>query len=272
MQNKKALLIALGMALFGTLMVFGYISQLESRLTKDYTLVKTVTAAKDIPAGTLLDETWLTIDEIPKKSVPTGHLDNIKNAIDRITLIPVHKNTPLLETFFLDADSGIAPKIPAGKRAFSIPVTEATAVADLIEPQDYVDVMVTAAIGSFIQGKNVTEEIITRTILQNVRVLAINRVTSKARRMASMSGRQSSEGNIFSTTDSSRNRRQNASTITLAVSPEDAQKLSLAAKIGMVAVSLRYKYDKGETAELKNLDARELLQIEKQVFPWMPVN
>ncbi|MDM8555200.1 Flp pilus assembly protein CpaB [Desulfococcaceae bacterium HSG7] len=268
MHNTKALLISLGAALFGTLMVFGYISQLEDRLKKDYTLVKTVVAAKDIPAGTLLDETWLKIDEIPKKAVQTGHLDNIKNAVNRITLIPILQNTAVLETFFLDADSGIAAKVPNGQRAFSIPVSEATAVADLIEPQDFVDVMVTAAIGSFMEGKNVTEEIITRTVLQNIRVLAVNRVTSRASRMASMSANQSSEGNIFSIADTGKNKRQDISTITLAVSPEDTQKLSLAVKIGLVAVSLRSKYDKGETAELKNLDTRELLQIEKKVLLW----
>ena len=184
MQNKKALMISLGVALFGTLMVFGYISQLEKKLMADSTPMQTLVAAKDIPAGTLLDETWLKVVKIPKKYLQPGHLDKIEDAVDKVTLIPVLRDSQVLGTVFLDADSGIAAKIPNEKRAFSIPVSEATAVADMIEPQDFVDVLVTVAIGSFTEGENVTEEIITRTILQNIRVLAVNRVSSRVRRMA----------------------------------------------------------------------------------------
>ena len=272
MQNKKALVIALGVALFGTLMVFGYISQLEKKLMADSTPMQAVVAAKAIPAGTLLDETWLKIVKIPKKYLQPGHLDKIEDAIDRVTLISVLQNAQVLGNIFLDADSGIAAKIPSEKRAFSIPVSEATAVADLIEPQDFVDVLVTAAIGSFSEGENVTEEIITRTILQNIQVLAVNRLSSKAVRMASLGMNQSSKGNVFSARDSGINKREGISTITLSVSPEDAQKLSLAAQIGLVAVSLRSKYDKGEAAALKNLDTRELLEIQKRVIPWTEIN
>lgn len=272
MQNKKALLIALGVALFGTLMVFGYISQLEKKLLADSTPMQAVVAAKDIPAGTLLDETWLKTVKIPKKFLQPGHLDKIEDAVDRVTLIPVLQDAQILGTIFLDADSGIAAKIPSDKRAFSIPVSEATAVADLIEPQDYVDVLVTAAIGSFFEGENITEEIITRTVLQNIRVLAVNRLSSRAARMASMRMNQSSEGSVFSGQDSGRTKRKAISTITLSVTPEEAQKLSLAAKIGLVAVSLRSKYDKGQAAALKNLDTRELLEIEKRVIPWTEIN
>lgn len=272
MQNKKALLIALGLALFGTLMVFGYISQLEDRLLGDSTPMQAVVAAKDIPAGTLLDETWLKVVEIPKKYLQPGHLDKIEDAVDRVTLIPVLQEAQVLGTIFLDSASGIAAKIPSDKRAFSIPVSEATAVADLIEPQDTVDVLVTAAVGSYSDGENVTEEIITRTVLQNIRVLAVNRLSSRAARMASMRMNQSSKGNVFSAQDSGRNKRKSINTITLSVTPEEAQKLSLAAKIGLVAVSLRSKYDKGQAAALKNLDTRELLEIEKRVIPWTEIN
>jgi len=89
--------------------------------------------------------------------------------------------------------------------------------------------------------------------------------------MASIRMNQSSEGNLFSAQDSGRKKRKDFSTITLAVSPKDAQKLSLAAKIGLIAVSLRSKYDKGDTAELENLDTRELLEIEERVIPWIEI-
>ena len=59
MKNTKALLISLGMAIIALLLVFSYVSRQEQRILQGSTMINVVTAAKDIAAGTRLDESNL---------------------------------------------------------------------------------------------------------------------------------------------------------------------------------------------------------------------
>src|SRR5262249_55575402 len=111
--------------------------------------------------------------------------------------------------------------IEPGFRAVAVPITDATGVAGLVQPNSRVDVLFTRP--------GTMAEAITSTILQNVRVLA--------------AGHQSAGGQAADT----RTGRQPV--VTLLLTPADAQKLELAKNQGKISLSLRNPLDAGTAAD-----------------------
>jgi len=252
-------------------MVYAYISKKEKALMELATPIKVFEAVKDIPEGTRLDETLLAEKMIPKKYVQPGAIGKLSDLIDRVIVLPVLKGTQILESMFMtEEEGGIATKIPTGMRAFSVAVTDVTAVAELIQPGDFVDVMVTVEVGSFQEGRNVSEEIITKTILENVLVLAINRTSSKTDLLKSIRVKQKVGGSIFPETGRAKYQREKFRTLTFALTIKDTQKVNLAQEIGTISLALRSRWDKGETENIPSLNAQEFLGIKKSVVPRSP--
>ena len=82
-------------------------------------------------------------------------------------LYPVSANEPLIASKLsqLTGAEGIPATIEPGYRAVSVPITDVSGVAGLIQPGAHVDVLFTRP--------GTMAEAITSTILQNVKVLAI---------------------------------------------------------------------------------------------------
>ena len=198
----------------------GYLTKMEKQYLELSTPIKVLVAVRDIPPETRLDETYLEQVEIPKKYVQPGAISEINMVIDKSVIIKVNKDTQLLDTMFLDTDSaGIADKIPAGKRAFSIAVTDFSAVAALVRPGDFVDIYVTVQTGKIVDNEAVTEKIVTKMILQNVMVIAVNQISSRLKMLKSMRVKQSAKGNLFPGLGSGKEKKEKLKTITLALSP-----------------------------------------------------
>lgn len=269
MQNKRALLISLLAAIFGVLLVFSYVSQKEKSLMQWVTPIKVVVALKDIPQGTKLDDTMVEEIEIPKKYVQPGAMEKVSEVIGRTISIPVLKRTQILESVIMHTQRlSIAEKIPDKEmRAFSIAVTNVTAVAGLILPGDYVDVLLTVEAGSYKNGRSVSEEIITKTILQNIKVLAVNQNSSRVNLKPLADRRGELSGNVFSRIDRTEAGGEKVATLTFALTPEDVQKINMAQEIGSLAVSLRYKYDDGKIANIPKLTSQQFLGIKKAIVP-----
>jgi len=176
-----------------------------------------IVASRDLPLGATLKKTDLKEVKYLEQDIPRGALFTEAEAMRRVTLYPVSTNEPLtlskLSKF--DGPEGIMATIPAGYRAVSVTITDVSGVSGLITPNSRVDVLFTRP-GSM-------AEAVTSTILQNVKVLAVGRLTSpnqvvdpKATKMP---------------------------VATLIVTPEDAQKLELAKNEGKVSLTLRNPLD-----------------------------
>ena len=268
MKDKKALLIAFGVALFALMMVFSYISGREKELLDLATPIKVVVALKDIPLGTRLDDTYIEEKIIPKKYVQPGAAGNLTDIADRFVSIPILKNTQILESMLMSAETAsIATRVPKDMRAFTSPATEVTAVAGLVQPGDYVDVMATFEVGSYEQGRSKSEDTFTKTILENILVLAVNSISSKAEGAgAEASKEQSAPGSLFRKSQPVESGNI-LRTLTLALKPDDVQRMNLAQEIGSISVSLRSRWDTGKVMSLPQLKARDFLGIEKTVIP-----
>ncbi len=270
MSKSKLVLISLGAALFALLLVYSYIYKKEKELLSLSTPVKVVVAAKDIPEGSLLDETTVEVVEIPKKFVQPGALTRPGEALDRIAAVPMLKGSQVLDSLFRPAaEEGVARKIPADRRAYSIAVNDVTAVAGLVRPGDFVDVVVTAQTGSVQQGQAVPEGSLARLLLQNILVLAVNQRSTAASPPRTAPSQQAVGGLASSVTPDSQKGPSSVRTLTLSLTPDEAQKTALAQEIGSLSVALRSSWQKPEQQPLPlaNVTPQQVLGTEKPVLP-----
>lgn len=268
MSNTRALLISLLVSVFAVILLFFYIDGREKELLEMVTPIQVIVAAKDIPEGVRVDANSLEIIEIPQKYVQPGAVSDMKRIINRNITVPALKGTQMLESMFIDTQAeGIAAKIPAGKRAFSVFVTDVTAVGELIQPGDMVDLMVTVEVGSFQEGRGVSEEIITRTVLENILVLAVNQTSSKRRLFSADDPEQDAPGSVFSPAGQAAGEKEPLKTLTVSLSPREVQVLNLSQEIGTVSAALRSSWDDGKMENLSSLSARDLLGINKNIIP-----
>jgi len=120
--------------------------------------------------------------------------------IGRVLILPVEANEPVLKHDLAPNGSyGLAAKIPSGMRATSVKTNEVMNVSGFLFPGSRVDVLVT------LRGDN-TASTTTRTVLQNVQVLATGNKTDP----------------------DPNGKPENVSVVTLLVSPEESEKLALA--------------------------------------------
>jgi pilus assembly protein CpaB len=134
----------------------------------------------------------------------------------------VSADQPVLsnEVILPGAPGFLAATLKPGMRAVSVAIDDVSGNAGLIEPGDYVDLLLTQ------QMSNRTDEpalaVSSETIVQHVRVLAVGSVIQRPK----------ADGNA----PDSGNR---ARTVTLEVSPERAEVVSVAARLGSLSLALR---------------------------------
>ncbi len=269
MSNSRAILISLFAALIAVFLLFSYINSREKTLLEMASPMQVIVASRDIPEGTRIESNMLEMTEVPQKFVQPGTFRDPHRIINRNINVPVLKGTQILESMFATVDvEGISSRIPANRRAFSIFVTDITAVGQLIQPGDMVDLLLTVEVGSFEEGRSISEEIITRTILENIMILAVNQTSSMRRQVISADAGQQGPGSVFSADrQMTRPEKENIRSLTLSLSPREVQILNLSQEIGTVSVSLRSSFDDGKTENLQPLSARDFLGIEKSIVP-----
>jgi pilus assembly protein CpaB len=184
--------------------------------------LRMVVATRDMPVGTLLKKSDLKLVNYPERQVPKGSLFQIAGAENRVLMMPLNTNEPVLNGKLSDMTTveGVSSTIDRGYRAVSVQVTDVSGVAGLIQPGSRVDVIFTRP-GSMAEAT-------TSTILQNVKVISTGRTVA-----------------VGQTLDP---RAPKSPTVTLILLPADAQKLELAKNQGKVSLSLRNPLDSVQAA------------------------
>lgn len=155
-------------------------------------------------AGALQQGTPLTAENLIEVDWPLnvpmpGLVEKKEDAIGRILIYGVDGKEPLLKHDLAAGGSyGLAAKIPDGMRATSVKTNEVSDVAGFIFPGSHVDILVT------LRGDN--SGFVTRTVLQNVQVLATGTKTDP----------------------DPNGKPENVSVVTVLVTPEESAKLALA--------------------------------------------
>ncbi|HSR53616.1 MAG TPA: Flp pilus assembly protein CpaB [Acidobacteriota bacterium] len=229
--------VALGLAALATLLVY---RQLEARLTADENEILVVVASADIPVGTLLGSQHVRLAAWPKDMAMEGSFSEIEEVLERGVVLPIQANEPLLESKLAarGAGAGLVSTIPNGMRAVAVKVDEVIGVAGFVLPGTHVDVILS---GSPDEQRKIE---MARVILENVKVLA-----------AGQNIEQAAEGTA-----------QRVPVITLLVTPEDAQKLALAANDGKIQLALRNPLDQDKDPQ-QAVHKRVLYEGEKKKEP-----
>lgn len=176
-----------------------------------------VVAARALPVGVSLKPADLAVAQIPKDQFPKDGFSKIEELLDRPVVSSVLPNEPIREgrLALRGSGSGLSPIIPAGMRAASVRVNEVVGVAGFVLPGMRVDVLVTGRPAS-------DETTMTKTILQDILVLSAGQ-------------------NIE---PDARGKAINTPVVTLLVTPEQAEVLTLAAE-GRIQLVLRNSGDRG---------------------------
>ena len=178
--------------------------------------VEVMVAAREIQVGSKLEDTDLRLAKFPRASVPNGAYLSKTKLLGRGVIQPITAGEFILPTKLAaeNAGAGLPAMIPPGMRAVTVRVNDVTAVAGFATPGTRVDVLLTG-------NPSGSNEKQTTTVLENVAVLATGQKLER----------------------NSAGEAQNAPVITLLVSPDDAQKLTLASSEGRIQLALRNPLD-----------------------------
>jgi pilus assembly protein CpaB len=222
MRNLGFVLLLVSIVL-GGLTVFGLRHMSANRVQPDAKLHQTtvVVASRPIGFGEVLTPDLLRVQAWPKDGQPQGSFQTIAQvtAQRRVALGPISANEPVL-TPRISGPGGratLSGVIRAGMRATTIRVNDVFGVAGFVLPGDFVDVLITRDDGD---RSNSLATKRTDVLLRSVRVLAVDQLANE-----------------------NKNDPVVAKAATIEVTPEQAQKLALAADVGTLSLALRSTID-----------------------------
>src|SRR5580700_3036338 len=172
------LLVATAVALVASTFVYRQLQQATS--TRPVSMQQVVVANVPLPVGTRLTSSNIKLIPWPSTDPIPGMLTRIEDGVDRAVITQVAANEPILEAKLAprSAGAGLPATIPQGMRAVSVAVNDVVGVAGFVTPGTSVDVLVT---GQLVGANQNGSENVTRTILENVRVLAAGQTIEQDR-------------------------------------------------------------------------------------------
>ena len=187
-----------------------------------------LTAAKELNVGSLITANDIAWSPLKNGAVLSAHMLRGKtkpdDVIGAVVRRAVYEGTPLTwSSIVRPGEYGfLAAALKSNHRAVTIMVNRATGQAGLIYPGDRVDVILTVKVS---EGNSNKTRTFTGTILENIRVVAVNR------QVESSVGSQSQASRATS--------RSGAGTVTLEVLPIEAEHLVLATSRGDISLAMR---------------------------------
>jgi len=225
MNKYRGLLVFLLAIVFGLLAVVLANKWLATRdkrtsvvVQEKVPLARIVVAATDLGVGTPLNKETVTFAEWPKANLPKGVFYDVGALEKRVSVTRILAGQPVVDAALAvpGSGAGLVAKIPSGMRAIAISVDEVKGVGGFVLPDTSVDIHCLESSG---RGN-----MITKTILKNIKVLAIAQEAVKE------------DG-----------KPKVVHTVTLEVDPKQAELLAMqSAKKGTFHLALRTPLDNDE--------------------------
>lgn len=236
LSRRQAFRVALVIAAVVAILLYVVLSkQVGPPEPTEPTTVAVVVAKSKIPALTPITEGMVEVQQVAREDAPRNALSNVNQAVGRISQYDLTKDQPLTHSDVAPrtAEQGLTFVIPEGMRAVTVALDPISGVGGFVFPSDRVDVLAT-----FDQA----EMVVTKTILQDVEVLAMNEQTVRptVRKPAvTEEEAQPSEKAPAAT---------QVKSATLVVTPHQAQILILSASKGSIHLVLRPREDRAQIA------------------------
>jgi pilus assembly protein CpaB len=230
--KERILMVAILLGVAAAAMIWTVLR--SSQETPANAQTQVVTASSNITSGEEFTRAKLSIRSFPNKLVPPGAATDLTQVLGQKAKTNIKAGQPIFIKSLRTAGEQLTDLVPRGMRAVTVGLDPVIGVGGFLKPGNRVDV-----VASFeMNGTSYA-----RTVLQNVSLLAI--------------GEQSEEGNNVST-DKTTSRAQ--PTATLAVSPNDAEKLILADAKGKLRLALRSSED-GSISPRKPVSTQAVLGV-----------
>jgi pilus assembly protein CpaB len=188
-----------------------------------------VVTITDLTFGVKLDKEMLKVVRYPKESVPEGAFATIDSVVGQTTKVFMSAREPVTSIKLSSRGGGLSMLVRPTMRAASLEVNQVSGVSGFVLPGDRVDVLTT------IDPRGAYEDAVTRTVLQNIEVLAAGQKTEQQD-----------------------NKPITVQSVTLLVNPEGAETLALALHEGKIHLVLRNPDDQ-EVVSVNELSTREMI-------------
>ena len=222
MRNKRLLIALLAAVTFGLIAAYSVSRYLSSAQAYTRSLNNVVIAKVEIPLGSTIIPEQLAIAQFPDNVTPEGAFAVVdEKLVGRVVITSISPREPLTESRLapVGAAGGLSSVIPEGFRAMTVRVDEVVGVSGFIMPGTLVDIVVVT-----MPPKNSgREEMISKIVLQNIKVLASGQNIDKPK-----DGREVERA---------------VRAVTLQVTPEQAEKLALAQSEGRLQLVMRNSVD-----------------------------
>jgi pilus assembly protein CpaB len=226
-MNWKSILpitISLLIALAGSFFIYQWMAKqttpVEVIKVVEKDAIPVTVASLDLPWGTKIKPEMLRTTPFLKESLPSGYFASPTDLKGRVILASLKINEPITEDKLAPISvktGGISAILPSGKRAISVKGNKVLGISGLINPGNRVDVIVTVADPSIKKVKS-------KIVLENLFVLATGTQMQKNEKGEPMP----------------------VDVYTLEVTPEEAERITLAASEGHLQFALRSATDSAD--------------------------
>lgn len=233
MKQRIVLLVSILIGVAAFLLTSQYLRTERDKLYAGAEKIRVLAAARDLPAGTVLQYADLGQISVFKTSVGENVFrpEDLNTVLNKRLTTSLRRKDPLLWSYVELPErtrGGLAPMIKPGLRAISISVAGPAAVSGLVQPSDRVDILGTFTFPA--RNRPGETESVTLTVLQDVTVLATGQRLARNELMND-AWAQASGG---------------FGTVTLEVTPREAELLVFAQTVkGQLTLSLRNPEDLG---------------------------
>ena len=227
-----ALTVAIGVALLSSLFIYRWLENKAIPRPQEVLAapveasVSVVAAVTDLSWGTKLSREMVKTVPFYKKSLPNGYFSDLESLVGRVVIVPLKENDAITESKLAPtsvAVGGVSAVISPGKRALAVKGDKVIGLSGFIRPGNRVDVLVTMT-----DSRDRNHREMTKIVLEDILVLATGTQMEKSGEKGK--GGETSPVDVY----------------TLEVTPEEGEKLALAATQGRLQFALRNATD-GET-------------------------
>lgn len=228
MRNKKLFLVSIVLALFTSLFIYLWLKKEQDKAQRQIPKVKILVAARPIPAREIVEKDMIRYEEIPSSPITDKIAQKEEEVVGKVATSAIILGEALYKDKFIEkgAGAGLSFIVPLGKRAVTISVNNTTGVAGLLKPGDFVDVISTFDVPRIqVEGEQRPPISMSITLLQNVQILALDTITE-------VSPPTPAPPSMTALLPS-------YTMVTLAISPKDAERLTLLAEKSINRLALR---------------------------------
>ncbi len=227
--NSNWLLLGLAIALGGGAAYLGgtalqnRMNELDEQARAGLTLVPVVVAKQDLQRGEAITATAFAVRKVPKEYLNADAVRpaDFEGFIAQRLIVGLKRGDILLPVHTEgNGNKVFSSTLGVGKRALTFEVDTVNSVSGMLRPGDRIDLIYTA--------RGAGESDITQPLLSNLEVLATDQVQTRR--------------------DEQTGKERTFSTITMELTPQDAQKVIVARQAGRLTALLRHPDDKAANA------------------------